>query len=201
MTAAAVVGASGNQRRRARSGRGFFTFASLAVGRDNRTLLALPPHAGAEPPSADNGTLNPLGVQPCPPHKGPNGGIRPTAVGARVDRMKKTVRQRVCATIVTTLAAALLFGAPAHADPVSGASSTVDMPLPAAGPPASSGDSRYQPPPVSMSVQDGSGGVDRDGTNGAIDPDGTNGRVTGPLIRAIPAIRAAPAPLSPRLNS
>ncbi len=121
--------------------------------------------------------------------------------GARVDRMKRTVNQRVCATIVTTIAAALLFGAPAHADPLSGASTTVEMPLPSVGPTAGSGDSRYQPPPVSMTAQGGSGGIDRDGTNGVIDPDGTNGRITGPLIRATPAIRAAPAPLSPRLNS
>lgn len=121
--------------------------------------------------------------------------------GARVDRMKRRISQRVCPAIVTILAAGLVFGAPAQADPASGTSTTVEMPMPGASQSTDSGDSKYQSPPVSMTVQDGSGGVDRDGTNGLIDPDGTNGRITGPLIRATPAVRADPAPLSPRVSS
>lgn len=111
---------------------------------------------------------------------------------------------------LAAMASALLFalavavGAPASADPISGTSTTVDMPMsgaemPSAGGASGSGGSSYQSPSVSMAVQDGAG-VDRDGTNGVIDPDGTNGRVSGPLLRATPEIRAEPAPTSPRVG-
>ena len=66
---------------------------------------------------------------------------------------------------------------------------------------SSSSGSTYQPPSVRMTAQDGTGGIDRDGTNGVIDPDGTNGRITGPLLRAAPDILAAPAPMSPHVRS
>lgn len=97
------------------------------------------------------------------------------------------------------LSGGIVFGPPAHADPPSGSETMVEIPLPGpAGTAASSqaADS-YQPPVVTLSEQGGdAGGVDRDGTDGQIDPDGTNGTITGPLMRAIPLIRAEPAPKS-----
>ena len=102
--------------------------------------------------------------------------------------------------IAASFAAGMVFGAPAYADPVSGTSTTVEMPMPGADQSSSSG-SAYQPPSVSITTQDGTGGIDRDGTNGVIDPDGTNGRVTGPLVRATPVVLAAPAPMSPHVPS
>ena len=44
-------------------------------------------------------------------------------------------------------------------------------------------------------------GVDRDGTTGIVDSDGTNGRITGPLVKATPVVRAEPAPISPHVRS
>ena len=73
--------------------------------------------------------------------------------------------------------------------------------MPSPGQSAAGGDSAYQPPQVSVAVQDGSGGVDRDGTTGTVDSDGTNGRITGPLVTATPVVRAEPAPISPHVRS
>lgn len=114
--------------------------------------------------------------------------------------MNHSIRQRVCTAIVIAFSAGIVFGAPAYADPASGTTTTVEMPMPGTGQSADGGAS-YQPPTVSMSVQGGAGGVDPDGTSGLIDPDGTNGRITGPLMRATPDVRAAPAPPSRRTRS
>lgn len=73
--------------------------------------------------------------------------------------------------------------------------------MPGAGRSSDGGGSAYQPPSVNTAVQGGTGGVDRDGTSGAIDTDGTDGRITGPMIRATPSIRANPAPMSPHVRS
>jgi len=73
--------------------------------------------------------------------------------------------------------------------------------MPSPGQSAAGGDSAFQPPQVSVAVQDGSGGVDRDGTTGTVDSDGTNGRITGPLVKATPVVRAEPAPTSPHVRS
>ena len=111
-----------------------------------------------------------------------------------------TMKHLASLVIAATFAAGVAFGAPAHADPMSGTSTTVEMPMPGAGQSPGSDGSAYQPPAAVTDVQDGTGGVDRDGTNGAIDPDGTNGRITGPLMRATPEIRATPAPMSPHVG-
>ncbi|MBU3705425.1 MAG: hypothetical protein FGM50_01920 [Mycobacterium sp.] len=122
--------------------------------------------------------------------------------------MNHRILHRVGAAMVAASTAIVLLAAPAHADPASGNATTVEMTLPGPVQPSSetgSGNS-YQPPPVTLteqggSEQDGGGGVDRDGTNGMVDPDGTEGTITGPLIRATPAVRARPAPQSPRVDS
>ncbi len=108
---------------------------------------------------------------------------------------------RATAVVVAAFASTFLFGAPASADPPSGNETTIVMPMPGVSQSSGSSGSTYQPPPVGISVQDGTGGVDRDGTSGVIDPDGINGRVSGPLMRATPGVRATPAPLSPHLRS
>lgn len=113
--------------------------------------------------------------------------------------MKSPVLQ--FAVVAASFSAALVFAAPAPADPPSGTSTTVEMSMPGTGQVADGGDTAYQSPPVSMAVQDGTGGVDRDGTDGSVNPDGTDGRITGPLMVATPAIRAEAAPTSPRIRS
>lgn len=114
--------------------------------------------------------------------------------------MKHFIPQRVCAAAAIALAAGLALGAPAYADPVSSNTTTVQMPMPGTAP-STDGPASYEPPKSGMSVQDGAGGIDRDGTNGMIDPDGTTGRITGPSITATPGVRAEAAPLSPRVRS
>ena len=122
--------------------------------------------------------------------------------------MKRPILYRAGAVTGAALAAVMVLAAPAHADPASGNATTVEMTLP--GPVQQSSRSgsgnAYQPPPVTLTEQggtgqDGGGGLDRDGTNGMVDPDGTNGTITGPLMRATPAVRARPAPESPRIGS
>lgn len=115
--------------------------------------------------------------------------------------MKHRALHRAATIIAATFAAAIVFGAPAHADPLSGPSTTVEMPMPGAGQPASGGGASYQAPSVTVAVQDGSGGVDRDGTTGVIDPDGVDGSITGPIMRAAPGYRADAAPSSPHVGS
>ena len=115
--------------------------------------------------------------------------------------MKHPLRQLVSTIVAASFAAGLVFGAPAFADPASGTSTTVEMPMPSPGQSGAGGGSAYQPPQVSVAVQDGSGGVDRDGTTGTVDSDGTNGRITGPLVTATPVVRAEPAPISPHVRS
>ena len=107
------------------------------------------------------------------------------------------------AALAMSLAAGIVFSAPAKADPPSGSATTVEMAMPGASQSADGPGPRgtYQPPPVTIAVQGGTGGVDRDGTAGVVDPDGTEGRISGPQIRAVPEIRANPAPLSPRIWS
>jgi hypothetical protein len=100
--------------------------------------------------------------------------------------MKHPLRQLVSTIVAASFAAGLVFAAPAFADPASGTSTTVEMPMPSPGQSGAGGDSAYQSPQVSVSVQDGSGGVDRDGTTGIVDSDGTNGRITGPQVTATP---------------
>ena len=102
--------------------------------------------------------------------------------------MKRRV-SHLATIIAAPFAAAILFGAPAHADPLSGTTTTVEMPTSGAN------------QSIVVSVQDGAGGIDRDGTNGVVDPDGTNGRITGPLMRATPGVRADAAPASPHARS
>jgi len=107
--------------------------------------------------------------------------------------MKRRV-SHLATIIAAPFAAAILFGAPAHADPLSGTTTTVEMTtveMPTSGANQS----------IVVSVQDGAGGIDRDGTNGVVDPDGTNGRITGPLMRATPGVRADAAPASPHARS
>lgn len=114
--------------------------------------------------------------------------------------MNRFITQRICGITVAVFAAGIAFGVPAYADPSSGNTTTIEMPMP--GPDQSAdGGASYRPPTVSMSAQGGAGGVDHDGTSGSIDSDGINGRVTGPLMHATPDIRAEPAPLSPHVRS
>lgn len=117
--------------------------------------------------------------------------------------MNHRILHRVGAAMVAVSTAIVLLAAPAHADPASGNATTVEMTMPGPVQPSSETGSGnpYQPPPVTLTEQDGGGGVDRDGTDGVVDPDGTNGTITGPLIRATPAIHAQPAPQSPRGDS
>ena len=115
--------------------------------------------------------------------------------------MKHRILHLASTAAVASFAVGMAFVAPAYANPISGTSTTVEMPLPGQARSTAAGDSAYQPPPVTVAVQDGTGGVDPDGTNGIVDPDGTDGKITGPLMTATPAIRAAPAPLSPRVRS
>lgn len=115
--------------------------------------------------------------------------------------MKHRILHLVSTAAVASFAVGMAFVAPAYADPMSGTSTTVEMPMPGQGQSAAGGDSAYQPPPVSVAVQDDTGGVDRDGTNGFVDPDGTDGTITGPLMKATPAVRATPAPVSPHVRS
>lgn len=116
--------------------------------------------------------------------------------------MTHRIAKRACAALVAGFATALVLGAPAHANPASGTDTTVQMQMPGAGSSGGGGsDSAYQSAPVTLAEQGGGGGVDLDGTAGVIDPDGTTGTVTGPLLRATPAIHAAPAPGSPRVKS
>ena len=117
--------------------------------------------------------------------------------------MKRPILHRAGAVTCAALAAVVVLAAPAHADPASGNATTVEMTLPEPVQQSSrsgSGDA-YQPPPVTLTGQDGGGGLDRDGTNGMVDLDGTNGTITGPLMRVTPAVRARPAPESPRIGS
>ncbi len=114
--------------------------------------------------------------------------------------MNRFIAQRICGITVAVFAAGIAFGVPAYADPASGNTTTVEMPMPGTDQPAD-GAASYRPPMASMSVQGGAGGVDRDGTSGSIDSDGINGRVTGPLMHATPDIFAEPAPLSPHARS
>ena len=117
--------------------------------------------------------------------------------------MKRHIMHRAGAVTIAALAAVVVLAAPAHADPASGNATTVEMTLPGPAQQSShsgSGDA-YQPPPVTLTGQAGGGGVDRDGTDGVVDPDGTNGTITGPLMRATPAVRARPAPESSRVDS
>ena len=129
-----------------------------------------------------------------PPGRKGDHTYRPDSVTRRIMCLASTV-------FAASFAAAMVFGAPAYADPVSGTSTTVEMPMPGADRSSGGGGSTYQPPSVSITMQDGTGGIDRDGTNGAIDADGTNGRITGPLLRATAEILAAPAPTSPHVGS
>ncbi len=116
--------------------------------------------------------------------------------------MTHHIAKQAGAAIAALFAAALFLGAPAYADPVSGNTTTVQMPTPGADSSGGTGSgSVHQSAPVILTEQGGSGGIDRDGTEGAIDPDGTTGTITGPLVTAIPAVRAAPAPGSPRAAS
>ncbi|MCW1957688.1 MAG: hypothetical protein KIH64_003900 [Mycobacterium sp.] len=115
--------------------------------------------------------------------------------------MKHLFRRIASAVVAAPLTLAVVFGAPAHADPASGPSTTVEMPMPGAGELSDGSDSADQPPSATLAVQAGAGGVDRDGTSGMIDPDGTNGPITGPLLRATPGIRSEPAPPSPHIRS
>lgn len=127
--------------------------------------------------------------------------IRPAAADVRTVDDRRRFVCRAATVVVAVLASAILFGAPASADPTSGNAATIVMQMPDASQSSDSSGSAYQPPSVGISVQDGTGGVDRDGTSGVIDPDGINGRVSGPLLRATPGVRATPAPLSPHLGS
>lgn len=113
--------------------------------------------------------------------------------------MRNRSIHRILTVIVAVFAAGIALGAPAYADPISGNTTTVEMPTPGAGQ-SFEGGSPYQSPPVTVAVQAG-GGVDRDGTDGTINVNGTQGGISGPLLRAVPPIRAKPAPLSPRIRS
>lgn len=132
-----------------------------------------------------------------PPGLRPNGGLRPLSPWTTVECMNHRILHLVSTVVTALFAAGVVFGAPAQADPVSNTSTVVEMPMPGPG----KSDSAYKPPSVGVTVQDGAGGVDRDGTNGMIDPDGTDGMITGPLMRATPGIRAEPAPISPHIRS
>lgn len=130
----------------------------------------------------------------------------PRRVPGTVFTMKHPLRHTklvFAPVLAASVAAGLVFVAPANADPPSGNSTTVEMTMPGPNQFSDTSGSRdsYHPPAVTMAVQSGSGGVDRDGTTGVIDPYGTQGNISGPLMRAVPEIRAEPAPLSPRVRS
>ena len=115
--------------------------------------------------------------------------------------MKRSILHSSATVIAALITAGLVLVAPAHADPPSGSTTTVDMPMPGPAQPAGRGSSAdlYTPPSVTLTAQ--GGGVDRDGTNGVVSPNATDGVITGPAVRAIPLIRADPTPLSPKERS
>lgn len=118
--------------------------------------------------------------------------------------------------VVALLATAGMVGTTAHADPPSGGTTSVSMPMPRRHKAVRGFADTYNPPSTTLTVQDGAeanadgvvvsmsgAGIDRDGTNGAVNLSGIDGVVyangmespmTGPMMDARPQFRAAPAP-------